>query len=215
MSHGHKHEHHDSKADAQEKAKAELPIPQEKIKETGEEVRLSRDEFEDLQSRLKELEGLKEKFLRAAADFDNAKKRLVRERDEFVKFSQENLIRHLLPILDNLERALAHAPEEKDPQRKALVSGIQMVQKQFLEILKREGLLRLETVGKTFDPHLHEAVAYQEERGPADEILAEIEPGYTLHGKLLRAAKVRIRIASSSEKSHPSVTQEEKQEEIT
>ncbi len=215
MTHEHKQDHQEHKKEMHAKEKPEAVKPDEKEKEGGEEVTLSRSEYEKLQSQLQELEGLKDKFLRAAADFDNAKKRLVRERDEFVKFAQENLIRHLLPVLYNFERALAHASEEKDPQPKALVSGISMVQKQLAEILKGQGLVRLETVGKHFDPHLHEAVAYHEENGTADEILTEIEPGYTLHGKLLRAAKVRIRVNPASETTRTQTAQEEKQEEIT
>ena len=148
MSHEPKHahgQHHEKKHDEPEKPKTEAAKPEG---ENGEEVRLSRKEFDTLQARLNELEGLREKFLRAAADFDNAKKRLLRERDEFVKFSQENLIRHLLPVMDNFERALSHAPEGKDAQQKALISGIQMVYKQLSELLKNQGLVRLETIGK-------------------------------------------------------------------
>ncbi|HXV27563.1 MAG TPA: nucleotide exchange factor GrpE [bacterium] len=210
MKHEHKREHHAKKTDA-----GELPKAREESKEGADEVRLARKEYEELQSRIKELEGVREKFLLAAADFDNAKKRLIRERDEFAKFSLENLIRHLLPVLDNFERALSHASEEKDPQSKALVSGIELVHKQLTEILKNQGLVRLESVGKTFDPHLHEAVASHEEAGQVDEILTEIEAGYMLHGKLLRAAKVRIRVAPSSGTPGEAEASGEKQEEIT
>ncbi len=215
MSHEHKQEHHEHKKETHGKEKHEPVKPDEKEKESSLEVTLSRGEYEKLQSQLQDLEGLKEKFLRAAADFDNAKKRLVRERDEYVKFAQENLIRNLLPVLDNFERALAHASEEKDPQHKGFIAGINMVQKQLAELLKGQGLVRLETLGKIFDPHVHEAVAYHEEKGAADEILTEIEPGFTLHGKLLRAAKVRIRVNPASEKPLAQTAQEEKQEEIT
>jgi molecular chaperone GrpE len=173
---------------------------------------ISREEYEKLQARIKELEEMKEKYLRSAADFDNAKKRLMRERDEFAKYSQENLIRHLLPVLDNLERAIAHARDDKNTQSKALLSGVEMVVKQMLETLKGHGLSRFESVGQQFDPHRHEAVAYQQEEGKEDEILNEIEPGYMLHDKLLRAAKVRIRISPHGQNTPAS---DEKQEEIT
>jgi molecular chaperone GrpE len=198
------------------------PGPDEPISESEkaspkpeqEEVKISRKEYEGILARLKELEGMQEKFLRAAADFDNAKKRLVRERDEFMRFSQENLIRHLLPVLDNFERAIAHAREEKGSNLKGLVSGIEMVFKQLAEILKNQGLKRLKAVGSKFDPHFHEAVGFQEEEGTDDEVLAEVEPGYLLHDKLLRAAKVRVRKSPSAARK-VSASQEEKQEEIT
>ena len=169
------------------------------------EVTLSRQEYEELLRRLRELEDSRDRFLRGAADFENAKKRLARERDEFVKFSQENLLRDLLPVLDNFERALAHAGVSKDP----LISGILQVFKQMNEIFKNQGLVRLKTVGEIFDPARHEAVAFVPGKGREDEIVDEIEPGYLLHDRLLRAAKVRVRSSQAFK------AQEEKNEEIT
>lgn len=166
---------------------------------------LSRQEHEELLLRLKELEDLRDRYMRGAADFENAKKRLARERDEFVKFSQENLLRDLLPVLDNFERALAHAGASKDP----VISGIQMVFKQMNEILKNQGLIRLKTIGELFDPARHEIVSFAAGGGREDEIVDEIEPGYFLHDRLLRAAKVRVRSSQALK------AQEEKNEEIT
>ncbi len=168
-------------------------------------VTLSRQEYEELLRRLKELEDSRDRFLRSAADFENAKKRLARERDEFVKFSQEKLLGELLPVLDNFERALAHAGDSKDP----VVSGIQMVFKQVNEILKSQGLVRLKTVGELFDPARHEIVGFVSGKGREDEIVEEVEPGYFLHDRLLRAAKVRVRSSQAFK------AQEEKTEEIT
>lgn len=169
-------------------------------------VTLPRQEFEALSQQLAELESLREKMMRTAADFENAKKRLMRERDDFAAFAQERLIREMLPILDNFERALSHAGEVEDPKAKNVITGVQMVFKQMNEVLKAEGLERLETAGKIFDPHVHEAVAHVEEPGRDHEILAEIQAGYRLKGRFLRAAKVRIRNAppSGSAKSEES-----------
>lgn len=164
-----------------------------------EEIRLPRAEYEELLRRMKELEGMKEQLLRSAADFDNAKKRLARERDEFVRFSQENLIRQLLPVLDNFERALAHAGESSASE--GLVSGIQLVFKQLVEILKKQGLTRLVTVGQKLDPHQHEVVSHLQQEGPEDEIVEEVEAGYLLHDRLLRAAKVRVRVSPEKEEN--------------
>ena len=157
---------------------------------------------------LKELESMREQLLRAAADFDNAKKRLHREKEEFMKFSHENFIRSILPVLDNFERVMVHVqvPEwETNNVVKGIVMGIQRVHKQFQEILKNLGLSRIPTDGESFDPHRHEAVAHVEGEGPADQIVDEVEAGYMLHDRLVRAAKVRIRIPPN----------EDKKEEIT
>ena len=170
-----------------------------------ENVTLSRQDHEALLSRFKELEDLRDRFMRGAADFENAKKRLARERDEFVKFSQESLLRDLLPVLDNFERALSHAGSSKDP----VISGIQMVFKQMNEIFKRQGLVRIKTAGEIFDLARHEIVSFDTGKGREDEIVEEIEPGYFLHDRLLRAAKVRVRSSQALK------AQEEKNEEIT
>lgn len=167
-------------------------------------------ELEQLRAKLAELEGMRDRFLRSAADFENAKKRLAREKEEFVKFSQESLLRDLLPVLDNFERALAHLPANADGQSKAVLTGVQMVFKQMLEILKGQGLKRMQTVGELFDPHKHEAVAYLPGKGREHEIVEEVEPGYFLHDRLLRAAKVRVRSSSASGSA-----EEEKQDDLT
>ena len=168
------------------------------------------EELEQLRAKLAELEGMKERFLRSAADFDNAKRRLAKERDEYVKFGQESLLRDLLPVLDNFERALLHGNNAEGPA-KAVLTGVQMVFKQMTEILKSQGLKRIQAVGEIFDPHKHEAVGYDSSEGKENEIVTEVEPGYFLHDRLLRAAKVRVRNSSTASKNG----EEEKQDEIT
>jgi molecular chaperone GrpE len=162
-----------------------------------DQVQLSKQEYDELQKRLADLEALKERLQQSAADFENARKRLTRERDEFVKFSQENLVRDIIPVLDNFERALAHAEEGGEANLKGIVAGVEMVRKQLFEILKNQGLKKLQTKGEKFDPHHHESVGTVQESGPEDVIIDEIEPGYMLHDRLLRAAKVRVRVAPS------------------
>ena len=176
-----------------------------KKEETPENAPVPRKDYEELLGKFKELEELRDRFMRGAADFENAKKRLAREREEFLKFSQENLLRGLLPVLDNFERALSHAGDSKDP----VVAGIQMVFKQMSEILKNQGLSKIKTTGEIFDPARHEIVAFVPGEGREDEIVDEVEPGYFLHDRLLRAAKVRVRSSQTSK------NREEKAEEIT
>lgn len=187
-------------------------------KNTGK-IEVLAHEYEDLQRRVAELEGLREKLLHSAADFENAKKRNAREKDEFIKYSQEKILRGLLPALDNFERALNHATAAslKDSGEvalrenlKNLTAGVQMVQKQILDILKSHGLSRLKALGEKFDPHVHEVVGYVPEEGEEDQIVDELEPGYKLHDRLLRAAKVRIRVPPDRRPAS-----QEKQDEIT
>lgn len=185
------------KAPAQDDSKIEIPL----------------QEYEDLKKRVQELEGLRDKFLHAAADFENAKKRNAREKEEFLKFSQERILKEILPVLDNFDRALDHVTaaaggaEETMPQGfKTLLSGVQRVQKQLIDILRIHGLTRFAAVGQPFDPHRHEVVGHVAEEGPEDRIVDELEPGYMFHDRLLRAAKVRIRVppqVSSSQSKEP------------
>ncbi len=168
--------------------------------EAGQNISVPRADYEALTQRLEELEGLKDKLMRSAADYENAKKRLVREREEFVQYSREAILRSLLPVIDNLERAMMHAADnDQGGSAKNLVAGIQRVVKQFGEILKSQGLMRIETAGKIFDPHLHESIGFVKEAGRDHEIVDEIEAGYLLGEKLLRAAKVRVRISESGD----------------
>ena len=170
-------------------------------------VVLSKEEYEKLIQQAKELEAAREKLLRTAADYDNARKRLAKEREEFIRFSQEKMIRELLPVLDNFERALAHF-ESHD---KKLIAGIQMIWKQLLDTLTAQGLKRLSCEGEPFDPHFHEAVDEIEEEGPEGVVVKEIVPGYRLQDRMLRPAKVRIRVSPGSGRNKA----EEKEEELT
>jgi len=171
-------------------------------------VTLSESEYRELLEKIKELESVKEKLLRSAADYDNARKRLAKEREEFVRFNQERLLRDLLPTLDNLERALSHASTS---EAKGVVSGVQLIWKQLLDMLASHGLKRFSSEGERFDPHFHEAVDELKEEGPEGVVVKEIAPGYLLHDRVVRPAKVQIRVGPGGKGKKD----EEKQEELT
>jgi molecular chaperone GrpE len=220
MSHPSKKNHHEKQDDGKKMKEGEKPEVEASAPPGGGKIEVPRQEYEALKKRVEELEGLREKFLLSAADFENAKKRNARDKEDFIKFSQERILRELLPVLDNFERAVGHANtasanatgyEALQQNLKTLLSGVQRVQKHFTDILKLHGLKRIETAGQMFNPHLHEVVAHVPEEGTEDQIVDELEPGYMLHDRLLRAAKVRIRVLPQS---RPSAS-EEKQEEIT
>lgn len=172
------------------------------------QVSVSKEEHHKLLEQAKELEAMRDKLLRSAADYDNARKRLSREREEFVRFSQERLLGDLLPILDNFERAFGHF-EAAD---KSIVDGVQLIWKQLLDILSAHGLKRFSSEGQVFDPHLHEAVDQLEEEGPEGVVVKEMTSGYFLHDRVLRPAKVKIRVRKKSAEDRKA---EEKEEELT
>jgi len=134
---------------------------------------------------------LKDAWLRTAADFDNFKKRTRREIDDARRAGREDLVKSLLPVFDNLERALQSAQRSTDVR--AMADGLALVQRQFADALGREAISRIQTVGRAFDPSIHEAIQQVEtdEHAPGT-ILAEVQPGYMHGDRLLRAAMVVV-----------------------
>lgn len=197
--------------DKQEEKESKKPVDKK-----AQTVTVAVAEYESLKNRLEELEGLKDKLMRTAADFENAKKRLAREKEEFVRFNQERILGQLLPVLDNFQRAMDHSEEVTDTNARKIINGIEMVLKQLNEILKSQGVKKVESVGQPFDPNLHEAVGYVQDDGKEDEVVDEIQTGYLLHDRLLRAAKVRVRIAPApAQKPDGESKSDEEEEEIT
>lgn len=152
----------------------------------------SGDAEEDERARLAEEARLyKDRLVRLAAEFDNYKKRTGREFTALVKNAGESLIAELLPILDNIERAL-QAPQTSEETR-SFAQGFEMIRQQFLEKLEKAGMKEIAAEGTTFDPTRHEAVmAVENEEHPADTVINVVEKGYTLNEKVLRAAKVIV-----------------------
>ena len=135
---------------------------------------------------------LKERLAYLAAEFENFRKRVVREREAQAAFGNEKLLRAVLPFLDNLERAMG----QEGASAAALLSGVRMTYDQFLLELRKFGLEQLPAQGGTFDPALHEAIASVPASGkPGGTILAEARKGYLLNGRLLRPAQVTVAAA--------------------
>jgi molecular chaperone GrpE len=134
---------------------------------------------------------LKDQMLRKAAEFDNFRKRSERERSEAYKRARKDVLLDLLPVLDNFERAMASMSDSMEND--AFTQGVELIYKQFQDLLKRLGVEPIDAVGKTFDPHLHEAVMME----PSDEhevntVITEFQKGYTLGDQLLRPAQVKV-----------------------
>jgi molecular chaperone GrpE len=138
-----------------------------------------------------EVARMRDQLLRTAADFDNFRKRTRRDIEDAQKRGREELLRELLPVFDNLERAVVHAGQASDA--KAVADGVGMVLKQFADTLGRLGIKRIATVGNPFDPTQHEAIQQIEtDEHPVGTIVAEVQPGYAMGDKLVRAAMVVV-----------------------
>lgn len=134
---------------------------------------------------------LRDQLLRTAADFDNFRKRARREESDATRRGREGLLKDLLPVFDNLERAVQHAEGAQDV--KAVADGLRMVLKQFVDTLDRAGIKRVATVGHPFDPTKHEAIQHlASAEHPAGVVMAEVQPGYAIGDYLARAALVVV-----------------------
>jgi molecular chaperone GrpE len=135
----------------------------------------------------------KEKYFYVAAEMDNYRKRMEREKENLVKYGNERVLSDLLQVVDNFERTIEMLKPDQDPKIKNIVTGLDMVSKQFIDALSKHGLTPVDAIGKDFDPHLHEAVAqeYVEGKKP-NEVTKEFQKGYTLNGRLIRPAKVVV-----------------------
>ena len=132
-----------------------------------------------------------DRVLRLAAELDNLKKRQERELSEVRQFANENLLRELLPVLDNLERALEHGRQNETPE--ALMEGLDLVYQDFLKVLGRFGVIPLDSVGERFNPTYHHAVMEEEAPEVEDQtVLKELQKGYLLQNRLLRPAMVVV-----------------------
>jgi len=138
-----------------------------------------------------EKKDLRERGLRLQADGENFRKRITREKEEFARYAKEEFIREILPIKDNLERALEHGDGVDDPQ--AIIEGINMILEQFSSILEKMGVACLACYGEKFDPNFHEAMMHQETADhEPNTVIAEHQKGYTYNGRLLRPALVTV-----------------------
>ena len=180
-----KHQDHSPEGDTRGQT-----VQDEKKSEGGE-----KKEIEDVRKKLEETEReAKENYdrlLRMAADLENYKRRAAKEKEDWVKFANEDLLKAILPFVDNLERAVNHS--EKAQEMKSLVEGVKLTLQQFIQTLNKFGVTSFETVGKPFDPAIHEAmlVVETDEEKP-DHVMQEFQKGYLLNNRLLRPATVSV-----------------------
>jgi molecular chaperone GrpE len=148
----------------------------------------------EIESLRQEVQDKQDRLLRALAETDNVRRRAQRDREDYVKYATESLLRDLVPVLDNLDRALTAARTAGVGGN--VVEGVELIQREMLRVLERSGLARYSAVGQPFDPARHEAIArvVSGETAP-DTVVHETAPGYLLHGRVLRPALVAVAAA--------------------
>jgi molecular chaperone GrpE len=142
----------------------------------------------------KERDDLFDRLLRKTAEFDNFRKRVERDRKDMIEWAAADAISELLPIVDDFDRALA---ADAPPEAQAYKSGLELIHRQLAELLKKRGVSTIEPLGADFDPHVHQAVAYEEVPGAREgEVVGVMAKGYKLGERLLRPALVKVAKAS-------------------
>ena len=154
-------------------------------------VPVSNEMFKATVAQAAQVAELKDRLLRAQAEWDNSRKRILREKEEAVRYASEALLERLLPVLDNFESGMAAAQSATDI--KAIAQGFEMVLAQFQQVLREAGVEPIEAVGHPFDPHRHEALGHHEsEDHPEGQVLTQMRKGYKLKDRLLRASSVFV-----------------------
>jgi molecular chaperone GrpE len=177
------------------------PEDQTDLQVTPEITRDPAELEKQLEAKTKEAEENYARLLRLAADMENLKKRLEKERADLLLFANENLIKELLPVVDNLERALDHGRQAETSE--GLLEGLDLVYQGFLKVLAKFGVTPLQSVGQQFDPAFHNAVMQEETTEfPDCSVIKELQKGYLMNQRLLRPAMVVV--ARNSQNEHTS-----------
>lgn len=172
---------------------AETPQTEETAQEQQQEELSTEEKLaKELEVALQNIEEQKDKYLRLSAEFDNYRKRTLKEKAELIKNGGEKAISAILPILDDLERALQNMQKAEDVQ--AMYEGIDLIHQKFLKTLSQEGLQKMEPIGETFDTDFHEAIALvpSPEESQKGKVLDCVQTGYKLNDKVIRHAKVVV-----------------------
>lgn len=164
--------------------------PPEEVKK--DIVTLERAEYEKLKEQAAKADEHWQSFLRQQADFENIRKRMEREKQEFQKYACEEIIAELLGVLDDLERSV-DAAEKGQENFEAFLKGIEMILAHLYELLKHRGVSPIEAKGKKFNPHEHEALMQSESKDHEDEeVIEELQKGYKIGDRVVRTSKVRV-----------------------
>lgn len=179
-----------------------VTLTDEMAESSGASEARSQELQTQLQEKEKELAELKDKYLRSLADGENARKRIRQQSEESVRIQKEAVLRDLLPIVDNLERAVGAAREgAKDPA--VIVDGVQMVLRSLLDFLKSQGVVPIVSAGQPFDPSRHEAVdQVASDTHPPNTVVNEFHRGYLIGDRVLRPASVTVAKGASNRRNN-------------
>ena len=190
----------------QKKISKEIDSSKKDKEKTDDPLKVMEARLESVEQELKDSH---DRFLRVSAEFENYKKRASREMNDFRKFANESLVKAMLPVVDNLDRAIESSSDD-DHSIRSVVEGVNMTLKEILKIFEQFGVKPFESLGKIFDPALHQAVMQKEtDNHPEKTILNELEKGYMIHDRLLRPAMVVVSKTTESE-NQENQAQEEK-----
>jgi len=154
----------------------------------------------ELEALRAELQERQDRFVRLQADFENFRRRTLKEREEAYQYGHQNLVKDLLPTVDNLERAIEHARKSGREDLDGLLQGIDLVQRELMGVLAKHGVTEIEALGQAFDPSVHEALAQVEDPTvPASTVVQVFQKGYRLRDRLLRPAQVVVSRAGGRE----------------
>ncbi|MDH3565809.1 MAG: nucleotide exchange factor GrpE [Desulfobacteraceae bacterium] len=185
----------DQNNDSNKEGKAETVDPlkemEEKLESMGQEVKENYD-----------------RFLRVSAEFENYKKRAAREMNDFRKFANESFVKAMLPVVDNLDRAIESSSNDKQADT-SMLEGVDMILKEILKIFEQFNVKPFESLGKTFDPSLHQAVMQEEtEVYPENSVVNELQKGYMMHDRLLRPAMVVVAKTKTKSENQKNIDKE-------
>lgn len=167
----------------------------------------------ELESKINEIQTLNDRYLRLLAEFENYKRRAQRDQQDGIRFANEKLFKDLLPIIDNLERAIKCGSDQTG--NGGLLEGVELTYKQFLETLTKFGVRQISSVGEVFDPAMHQAVAQVEsETAKPNTVVEEFQKGYFLHERILRPAMVTVEKDKPTEGASPSLDEASHEEGV-
>ncbi len=181
---------------SKEKQAEEKPIPENQegpmvLQNDEKIIQVEKNMEKEMEALKEQLEEERDRCLRLNAEFENLRKRTQKEKEEFVKYANEKLILELIDIMESFERGLANANQSNDIDK--LIQGMELIYKQFKNVLEKNGLVPIKSLGEKFDPYKHEAMM----QTPTDEceentVLEEFARGYMLNSKVIRYSKVRV-----------------------
>jgi len=183
----------------EEKKKAEdLKVLNKKSRQKGEEKKVKRPEEmtkQELLKKIKETQNESQEnydlYMRTYAEMENIKKRAKKEREDLAKYANESLIKEILPVIDNLQKAISHAQNDNNPS--GLVEGVGLTLDNLIKTLEKIGLKEVKAEGKPFDPNFHEAISQQiDDKVAPGHVIMELQKGYLLNERLIRPSIVVI-----------------------